>query len=108
MKREQYIHINKYENKYYFKDREMTIRHRLDGPAIEWFDGSKSWWVDGKCHRTDGPAYEDADGGKAWYVDDEELTEEEFNALTAPTLELTLEDVAAKFNVDVSKLKIKK
>ena len=22
--------------------------HRLDGPACEWHDGSKSWWIDGK------------------------------------------------------------
>jgi hypothetical protein len=33
------------------------------------------------------------------------LTEEQFNARNAP-VELTLEDIAAKFNVDVSKLKI--
>jgi hypothetical protein len=57
-------------------------------------------------HRTDGPAGELADGSKEWYVDDEYLTEEQFNALTAP-LELTLEQIAAKFNVDVSKVKIK-
>jgi len=30
--------------------------HRLDGPAIEWFDGSKEWYIDGKIHRLDGPA----------------------------------------------------
>ena len=24
-------------------------RHRIDGPAIEWFDGSKIWYLDGKC-----------------------------------------------------------
>ena len=23
-------------------------RHRLDGPAIEWADGSKAWYVDGE------------------------------------------------------------
>jgi hypothetical protein len=79
-------------DKIYYKDKAMTIRHRidgpaiegsdgdkawyvdgkrhrLDGPAIEWADGSKSWWVDGKRHRLDGPAYEWSDGDKAWYVD---------------------------------------
>ena len=23
--------------------------HRTDGPAVEWADGSKEWWVNGKC-----------------------------------------------------------
>jgi len=69
MKQEQYILINKYGNKFYYKDREMTTRHRIDGPAVEWSDGSKEWWVDGKKHRLDGPAYEQANGSKAWYVD---------------------------------------
>ena len=44
-------------------------RHRLDGPAVEWLDGYKAWWIDGKLHRLDGPAVEDAYGYKAWFVD---------------------------------------
>jgi hypothetical protein len=82
-------------------------RHRLDGPAIEWANGSKAWWVDGKYHRLDGPAYDGFDGSKSWYVngkrhrldgpayiyadgykgwfvDGKELTEEEFNAYIKP------------------------
>ena len=85
MKQEQYIHINKYGSKFYYKDREMTIRHRLDGPAIEHANGAKAWWVD-----------------------DKQLSEKEVSDLTAPTLELTLEDIAAKYGVDVSKVKIVK
>ena len=42
--------------------------HRLDGPAIEWADGSKSWWINGKRHRENGPAIEYADGSKLWYI----------------------------------------
>ena len=45
---EQYININEYGHKFYFKDQEMTIFHRLDGPAIEWSDWSKEFYVDGK------------------------------------------------------------
>jgi len=131
MKQEQYICIDKDGDKYYYKDKAMTMlhrldgpaveytnrykawyvdgkRHRLDGPAFEWFDGHKEWYVDGKRHRLDGPAYERANGYKAWYVDGKELSEEQFLALSAPTLELTLEQIAAKFGVDVSKVKIKK
>jgi len=106
--KEQYIHIDKYGSKLYYKDRKMTIRHRLDGPPVEDANGSKTWCVDGQLHRLDGPAIECADGHKAWYVAGKRLTEVEFNALSAPTLELTLEEIAAKFSVDVNKVKIKK
>ena len=131
MTTEQYIHINEYGNKFYYKDKAMTIAHRLDGPAyelvggnkywyvddelhrldgpaVEWANGSKEWYVDGERHRLDGPAVEWFGGDKTWYVDGKYLTEEKFNALTAPTLELTLEEIAAKFGVDVSKVKIVK
>jgi len=105
---EQYIRIDRYGDKRYYKDKAMTMLHRTDGPAIEYTNGHKVWYVDNKLHRTDGPAIIWTSGYKEWYVDDEYLTEEEFNALTAPTLELTLEDIAAKFGVDASKVKIKK
>lgn len=42
--------------------------HRSDGPAVEWEDGGKSWWKDGKLHRLDGPAVERENGDKYWYV----------------------------------------
>ena len=53
-------------DKYWFID---GRQHRTDGPAAEYADGSKHWLVDGKCHRIDGPAVEYANGGKRWYVD---------------------------------------
>jgi len=105
---EQYIHINTDGDKFYYKDKRMTIFHRTDGPAVEHANGYKEWFVDGKRHRLDGPAVEYAYGAKLWYVDGKLLSEEQFNALTAPTLELTLEDIASKFGVDVSKVKIVK
>ena len=108
MQEEQYIHIDKNGTKFYYKDKEMTILHRLDGPAVEYADGHKQWWVDEKLHRLDGPAVEYANGEKEWYVNDKELSEKQFNALSAPTLELTLDEIAAKFGIDVSKLKIVK
>ena len=55
--------------KYYYKDRGMTIRHRLDGPAYEYTDGHEAWWVNGKRHRLNGPAVTTADGHKSWWVD---------------------------------------
>jgi hypothetical protein len=67
---ELYIRINRYSNKYYFKDQARTILHRHDGPAVEWSDGYEEWYVDGKLHRLDGPAVEWPDGDKEWYVND--------------------------------------
>ena len=108
MQKEQFIRINKSGDKSYYFDRKMTIRHREDGPAIEWHDGGKMWYLNGKRHREDGPAVEYADGTKVWYLNDQFLTEEEFNARMNPVTELTLDEIAAKFGVSVSKLKIKK
>ena len=153
--KEQFIHIDKRGNKFYYSDREMTTLHRGDGPAIEWASGTKAWYLNGKYHREDGPAiewssgsrawyingelhredgpavewdsggkewylndkrhredgpaYEDADGYKAWYLNDKFLTEEEFNErVDPPEITLTLDEIASKFGVSVSKLKIKK
>ena len=56
--------------------------HRLDGPACEWADGDKEWWVNGQLHRLDGPARMWADGSKAWYLYGKRVTEAEHYAQT--------------------------
>ena len=33
--------------------------------------GFKSWYFNGKRHRTDGPALEYSDGSKEWYINGE-------------------------------------
>jgi hypothetical protein len=81
--------------------------HRLDGPAVEYASGYKAWWLNGERHRLDGPAIECEDGSKEWYIEGEYLTEYEFNARINP-VELTLDEIALKFNIPVSQLKIKK
>lgn len=53
---------------FYYKDKEKTILHREDGPAIELKSGSKLWYFNGNFHREDGPAIEWGDGTKEWYV----------------------------------------
>ena len=50
---------------------ENNLRHRTDGPAIEYADGSKFWYLHDKCHRVDGPAVERADGTKHWYLNNQ-------------------------------------
>ena len=69
-------------------------------------DGTNKWYLNGKRHREDGPAIECMDGTKEWFLNGVELTEEEFNKRN--NVELTLEDIASKFEIDVDKLKIVK
>ena len=79
----QYIEIDLHGTKFYYKDKQMTIRHREDGPAIE-----------GKY--------------KYWFINHVLLSKEEFNIQTAPEIVLTMDEIAAKLGIEVSKLKIKK
>ena len=53
-------------------------RHRENKPAIEFCNSYKSWWQNGKRHREDGPAVERIDGSKAWFLNDKKYTEEEY------------------------------
>lgn len=75
----QYVELDSLGNKYYYKDKEMTILHREDGPAVEHASGYKAWYLNGKLSREDGPAVECADGHKAWSLNGDFLTEKEFN-----------------------------
>jgi len=104
----QYIEIDKYGDKFYYSDREMKILHREDGPAFVGSCGGKSWWVNGNRHREDGPAIEYANGAKSWYLNGESMSKAEHARRTAKETVLTVDEIAAKFNVDVSKLKIVK
>ena len=78
-------YIDEVGNKYFYKNIEMKILHREDGPAVEWWDGRKSWYLNG-----------------------EKLTEQEFLKRTAKETILTMDEIAAKFGIEVSKLKIQK
>ena len=59
---EQFTKTNSDGDKYYFKNPEMTILHRTDGPAVESVDGYKTWYLNGVRHRLDGPAVVYPDG----------------------------------------------
>jgi hypothetical protein len=104
----QYIKINSFGSKYYYKDKQMTILHRTDGPAFEGRWGDKEWRIDGVLHREDGPAIEWDDGNKSWHLNGVRFTEQGFILKTAKETILTMDEIAAKFGVEVSKLKIKK
>ena len=53
--------------------------HRLDGPAVEHTNGNKEWWVNGKLHRIDGAAIEWSNGDKEWWIEGAKYTETQFN-----------------------------
>ena len=42
--------------------------HRTDGPAIEYTEGTKEYYLNGALHRTDGPAIDCLDGSRAYFV----------------------------------------
>ena len=80
-----YIKITEYGDTFYFKDKAMKILHREDGPAVEWADGGKDWYLNG-----------------VW------ISEKEFLKRTAKEIVYTMDEIADKLGIDVSKLKIKK
>jgi hypothetical protein len=47
--------------------------HREDGPALIYPNGSESWWIHGKRHREDGPAATWPDGSESWYLHDKRI-----------------------------------
>jgi hypothetical protein len=59
-------------------------RHRLGGPAVEGYDGAKIWYQEGKIHRSDGPAIISANGKKEWWLKDRlfKTKEDYFNYLS--------------------------
>jgi len=67
--------------------------HRIDGPAVERASGDKFWYKNGKSHREDGPAIEWATGEKEWYINGKKMTEEEHKTATCVTKELTIGEI---------------
>ena len=61
---------------------ESNELHRENGPAIEWANGRKEYYINGELHREDGPAIEYASGDKSYYINGKKLYEEEFNNRT--------------------------
>ena len=91
------IQTNYLGTKRYYKKGTTTL-HREDGPAVEYNNGTKEWWINGlphridgpaldylvvkkwyfhgKRHRKDGPAVEWKNGDKEWYINGERLSRE--------------------------------
>ena len=54
-------------------------KHRTDGPAVEYHNGDKHWYINDKRHREDGPAVEHSDVYKSWYLNGIRYTEDQYN-----------------------------
>ena len=80
------VKIDEHGTKSYYKNGK---RHRLNGPAVEFFDGSRHWYYEGRLHRLNGPAKEHSDGWKNWYYEGRLITsssQEDFERLIRPHL----------------------
>ena len=47
--------------------------------TVKVYDNRTEWRLNGKLHREDGPAIEYANGVKSWYLDDREYSESDYN-----------------------------
>jgi len=52
--------------------------HRVNGPAMKWTDGGKTWFLNGLRHRVDGPACKWHNGDKEWYLNGIRYGEKEY------------------------------
>lgn len=53
--------------------------HRIDGPAYVGANDDRFWYKNGLPHREDGPAVEWADGEKEYWINGRLLTEKQFD-----------------------------
>jgi hypothetical protein len=53
--------------RYEIRDRN-GLRHRDDGPAVIYPNGTQCWYRDGNLHRDDGPAVIYPHGTQYWYL----------------------------------------
>ena len=78
--------------------------HRVNGPAREYSDGTKAWYQKGQFHRLDGPAIEFANGRKEWWIEGKKYTEKEFLKKTQPATELTVAEIAKRLGINNLKI----
>ena len=71
---------------------EYTVRVDDDGDKFWYLN--KWWYLNGKRHREDGPAIEYANGYKEWWLNGKEVTEEEHKRRTSPIVEMTMEEIS--------------
>jgi len=73
--------------------------HREDGPAVEFVNGAKVYYINGERHREDGPAIEWVNGNKSYCINDKNLTEEEFNNRNKSCIDKIIEIEGVKYKL---------
>lgn len=68
-------------------------------------NGTKFWYLGMLLHREDGPAIEYADGFKEWYLNGEPLTQAEHAKQTAPAIEMTVAEICKALGKKVKVVK---
>jgi hypothetical protein len=66
---------------------------------VEYEDGYKEWWNEDKIHRIDGPAIEYSDVGKGWYIEGEEFYATKLSSLIKNSIFLEKKQ-NGKYNLD--------
>lgn len=69
------LDIYKYDYCTYYYKKGTFQHHREDGPAMEYSNGGKFYFKNGKRHRLDGPARE-FEELKEWFIEGERLSPE--------------------------------
>jgi hypothetical protein len=90
------VEVTEFDTRWYNLKDEL---HREDGPAVEYLDGYKAYYINGKRHREDGPAIENENRGEAYYINDQYLTEQEFNNRTNPCINKVVEIDGVKYKL---------
>lgn len=88
----QYIKIDEDGDKFYYSDKEMKIYHRENGPACEWADGDKRWYLNGIKYSEE-KFNEKMKPSKKININGKEFTIEELNSLIAKALIKTNFDI---------------
>lgn len=60
---------------------EQDQLHREDGPAIEYDNGAKAWYINGKRHREDGPAIILSNNQCEYWFDNKKYSKKEWNKI---------------------------
>ena len=68
-------------------------------------EGTKYWVLNGERHREDGPAVEWVDGYKEWYLNGKALTEEEHKKATRKHKEYTVSELEEKLGENIKIVK---
>lgn len=89
-KKTQYIQINPDGTKQYFSDKNLSIHHREDGPAIEW---GEAWIV----HPFNDWSKDDL---YCWYINGKRVTKEEHYAHYNPSKAKTININGQEFTIE--------